>query len=395
METIFRQELRQNKYDSFSEETAYSEDFPLLWQFPTEFKRNWFKQLDPRFFIILLSTFILEVGTLLLLLSWVKGKDQNVDVNTIQKQYAHLLLDKSLEKDFLTSETAAKEKDTYLYDVPEEIEQASSNSESQERSGLSSSNRSVNNYVKDVRLKNNNDSENYSGQGTLDKTSSNQTKGSSEWIASQGLLQYISDDRSKAKDGDLQEIFTQGDNNARYLEGSLANVKLTSFRQQGESTESGGEGAISFSGLKGSKSNVSTDEIRSSLTPLEKAQYRTMAKNTELEDFSASTLNKTGSKTAARKAEHVTKVILSHNRAIQDCFKQALKKYPGLKGKVVIRFSVTPDGWVDRVEILNSTIEYESMLNCIINRMRRWNDFGESDSSLGTVSYRQTYVFGY
>ena len=62
---------------------------------------------------------------------------------------------------------------------------------------------------------------------------------------------------------------------------------------------------------------------------------------------------------------------------------------------MVVRFSVTPEGRVDLVEVINSTIDYEPIIDCIVSRIRRWNDFGESDISLGTVSYRQTYVFGY
>ena len=106
-------------------------------------------------------------------------------------------------------------------------------------------------------------------------------------------------------------------------------------------------------------------------------------------------MNRTGRKASARKAEQVTRIVLNHNRSIQDCYKQALKRKSDLKGKVVVRFSVTPAGIVEQVDVISSTIDYDPMISCIVNRIRRWNDFGESDISLGTVSYRQTYVFGY
>jgi len=188
-----------------------------------------------------------------------------------------------------------------------------------------------------------------------------------------------------------------GDRNVQYVEGSIANINIGNFKKQGGSSGSGtaGGSGSSFSGLKGAKSQVSRDEARSSLTPLQKVNYSTIAKNTELEEFSASVLNKTGKKAMARNADQVTRVVLAHNRAIQDCFKQALKKQPELKGKIVVRFSVKPDGSVDLVEIIQTTINYDPMLRCVVNRIRRWNDFGEGDPSLGTVSYRQTYVFGY
>jgi hypothetical protein len=206
---------------------------------------------------------------------------------------------------------------------------------------------------------------------------------------------YLSDDRVGSNEN-LNEIFTQADGNTRYLEGSLANVKFTNLKQGNETGGSEAErSGAALRGLKGSKSIVSKQEVQASLSPLEKASYLTVAKNTEIEESSLSVLNKTGSKAVARKAEQVTRVVLDHNRAIQDCYKQALKKQPDLKGKVVVRFSVTPEGRVDLVEVINSTIDYEPIIDCIVSRIRRWNDFGESDISLGTVSYRQTYVFGY
>ncbi|UCE04877.1 MAG: AgmX/PglI C-terminal domain-containing protein [bacterium] len=393
METTFK----QKKFDSFLMKNVYtSEDFPILWQFPKEFKRNWFKQLDPRFMIILVSTFILEVCIILFLLSWIKGKDKMIDVNSIQKRYAHLLLDKFVDTDFSLDSTEPN--GTYLYGVPEENKNLSTSFANQENLVQNTEDNPLNHYSinsKDVGSINSNNNEPYAGQTSISRTSNSYRSGSRESIGTLGLLHYLSEDNNNLANEELHEILTHSDRNHHYLESSLTNVKITNFKQQREPKELNIKAAMFSNGLKGSTNNVSTAEVLSSFTPLERANYSTVAKNTELEEFSASSLNKTGSKASARKAEHVTRVVLAHNRAIQDCYKQALKKHPALKGKVVVRFSVTPDGGVDLVKVIKSTIDYEPMLTCIVNRIRRWNDFGESDPSLGTVSYRQTYVFGY
>ena len=62
-----------------------------------EFRRNWLQQLDVRYLIILFITFFVQIGILLIGLSTLRNSAENVDVNIIQKQYAHLLLDKNIE----------------------------------------------------------------------------------------------------------------------------------------------------------------------------------------------------------------------------------------------------------------------------------------------------------
>ena len=384
--------FEQKEFDSFSKSTAFTGDFPTLGRFPKEFKRNWFKQLDVRFMIILSLTFLFEVCMILFLLSQIKGNVKNLDVNSIQKRYAHLLLNK-FNEDVFFDETVPT--GTYLYGIPEEIEQNTLSSNSKQNMLENITNEYANNS-QGVGSNRDKSAQSNSDKAFSGRMSNSGGGGSAERISSIGLLQYISDDNN-ASNEELREIFAQGDRNNQYLEGSLANVKLGENMKHGRPSQSGtgAESATFYSGLKGKKSDVSTAEVRSSVAPLEKASYSTVAKNTELEESSALILNKTGSKASARKAEHVTRVVLDHNRSIQDCYKQALKKQPDIKGKVVVRFSVTPDGVVDHVEVIRSTIDYEPMIRCIINRIRRWNDFGESDISLGTVSYRQTYVFGY
>lgn len=399
METIFEPKTAPGKFDRFLGEDSDSVDFPLILQFPKEFQRNWFKQFDLRFMLILLATLIFEVCALLFFLSWVTAKNNSIDINLIQKQYANLLLDKGSKNKLAGSEETHG---THLYGVPETTKRgestledqsslaSGSNDQSGNRPGRSGKTRSVNRY----RAGGDN------GQPASHQTFYDQTSGSSDWINSKGILQYIITADNKGTNEELSEILTQGNRQARILESSLAKVKLSKFSPTGhqgtmiESSE-GGEGTIPGSGLKGAKSGITKVEARSTVTPLEKAEYTTVAKNTELENFSLSVIEKTGTKASARQADYVNKVVLSHNRSIQDCFKQALKNRPELRGKVVVRFSVTPEGWVDQVSILQTTIDYEPMLTCIINRIRNWKDFGESDPTLGIVSYRQTYVFGY
>jgi len=98
---------------------------------------------------------------------------------------------------------------------------------------------------------------------------------------------------------------------------------------------------------------------------------------------------------ARRTAEDIRKVVLSHNLAIQDCYRLELKYDPGLRGKITVRLTIDSLGRVTHVEILRSSIAIQRMQDCILAKIRRWNDFGIVPREQGDVTIRHTYLFGY
>ena len=97
----------------------------------------------------------------------------------------------------------------------------------------------------------------------------------------------------------------------------------------------------------------------------------------------------------ARDIDQVIAVVKSHNAAIQSCYQRALRRNPDLRGKMVVRFIISPGGTVSKATILSSTIKNEDVETCVLNRIRHWNDFGEIDRSKGDTAFRQVYTFGY
>ncbi|MDZ7264522.1 MAG: AgmX/PglI C-terminal domain-containing protein [candidate division KSB1 bacterium] len=378
-------------------EMEVDSQFVPVAEFPREFKRRWYAQLDARFVTILLLSFFLQVGGLLLLSSLLNPDQQSL--HGIHEKYARIFLENYAATDNASS-LFEKKKETFLYGVEDHLESALD--ASNPAAGSSSLGRaSSQSAATDTRFISSG-SASSSRQGGRFAAGSGGNNGStgaavddlSSQVASEGLLGYIiTGNGSGSVNEELRSVFAQGDLQSRQLEGSLANVKLVSHR----TIESNGGGRSGTSGgqAKGAKREVSAAEMSATFTPLEKASLTTIAKNTEVETMVPEALEKSGKKVAARKAEAVARVVLSHNLSIQDCYKQALKQEPALKGKVVVRFSITPSGSIADVQILQTTIHQESMLNCMMNRIRRWNDFGESDPAVGVMSYRQTYVFGY
>lgn len=363
-------------------------------QFPKEFKRSWLSRYDPRFVAILLGTFVFQASLLWFLVSWIERHPQGLDSRTIQQRYAHLLLEHSGENDFFAK--YSKKQETYFYDLAEMTDISSAE--------IATSAEIMRGRGKQAGLRDgsNRGISSLSGGGTLRASeawgngalSGSGTKGSSQGVATMGVLAYLTNDSHGAGKEITDVLGYQAAGNGN-LDGALLASGYGTYGRGGGLAAGSGASAGKFSGFNGIKPVVTEEDIEASLTPLERASLKTIAKNTELEASQQALLAQKAHKAVARKPEQVTRVVMQHNRAIQDCYKQALKHQPDLKGKIVVRFFVAPDGKVANVELISSTVDYEPMIYCILTRIRHWNDFGECDISLGTVGYRQTYVFGY
>jgi len=58
--------------------------------------------------------------------------------------------------------------------------------------------------------------------------------------------------------------------------------------------------------------------------------------------------------------------------AIRGCYERELKRNPGLKGKVVVRFNITPAGRAGDIRIEENSLGSGEVTSCITNLMRSW-----------------------
>ncbi len=93
-------------------------------------------------------------------------------------------------------------------------------------------------------------------------------------------------------------------------------------------------------------------------------------------------------------AEAIQRVVASHKAAIQDCYRQELKKTPSLRGRVIVRITIHPDGYVTRAEIVGASLRDRAVLDCILSKIRQWSDFDPVEPSQGEITIRQSYSFG-
>ncbi|OQX94868.1 hypothetical protein B6I21_08375 [candidate division KSB1 bacterium 4572_119] len=377
-----------------SSQPTIVDDTIAEFQFPRELQRNWIQQMDFRFLLILLSTAILEVGLIILLTAAFKATSRPVNVVKIQKQYARLLLKDETTSNFSALESTKSE--SFRKPLIDENELTADDlAISEGESPLEAMERvAVTNITPTVPAE-------YRGSTLADRKSSRTDENTfasalTREVNEKGLLQYIIRGDNSSLSEELEGVFSSGDDNSRVIQESISRLKIADFKSSGSAPNFvDAEKLEVLNKLKGSTKSVSVDEELSSLNQLNKITISSAEKITAIDIVEETKLNKKEKKSQARSPEHITAILLSHNRAIQDCFKHAIKKDPNLKGKIEVRISVDPKGHVNNVQILESTIASESMLRCITNRIRRWRDFGECDVSLGTLSYRQSYVFGY
>lgn len=70
--------------------------------------------------------------------------------------------------------------------------------------------------------------------------------------------------------------------------------------------------------------------------------------------------------------EKLAAFVRQRKGAIQGCYEKELKRNPGLKGKVVVRFAITPAGRTSDIDIEENTLGNEAVASCIKTVVRGW-----------------------
>jgi TonB family protein len=96
---------------------------------------------------------------------------------------------------------------------------------------------------------------------------------------------------------------------------------------------------------------------------------------------------------AYRHPDEIRAVVARHKAVLQDCYKQALKFAPHLEGEIKVRFTVSTAGQVIAANLLSSTTNNAQLEQLVLEKIRRWGDFGEVSPEVGNQTFRQTFIF--
>jgi len=212
-----------------------------------------------------------------------------------------------------------------------------------------------------------------------------------------GLLGVVTTGGGLGDSEYVEDIIENANKSSENLEGILSQVNALKVPRFHRPTAYLDVDDVSV-GLKTGRITEKEDkDFYAEVAPLAKIEEVDVTRNVEI-DIAGSPLAGLNRKKPAngvtRTQKHIAQVVNSHSRVIQDCYKQILKFQPGLKGRMLVRIEIDPEGKVVQAELVESTLQNPKIEQCVLSRIRRWNNFGACSPSLGVMSFRIPYKFG-
>lgn len=208
-------------------------------------------------------------------------------------------------------------------------------------------------------------------------------------MGSKGLLGLLTSTSTIAHGAEVENILGEAGRANQDLDKALAN--LSGITVGGPKVRGAGSGSV-----KGGRATGNSD-IGDLVGGLGDAQSGSIERTGDLVVVTGESSVEGTSKggMAGRTPEDVQMVVLKHNNSIQYCYDRELRRNPNLKGKVIVRFTITPQGTVKNVKVVSSNLGNRKVESCIVSRVRRWSDFGPIDRKFGDTTIKQVYAFGY
>lgn len=374
-----------------------------IYKFPAEFKKNIFKSIDTRFFFILILSIVVNIGSILILQKLLPSEVSIKAINKIQEQYAKLLLNNRIQpsSNYLgTIETdydldtqlitgLNKWMDAFTNDILESIKDmpALANPTPARAPGVTKlpSKEELGAARENANLKRT------ASRADLEKE-----------VNSVGLLGLISSDSRSIDQEYVQDLLEYATENSTHLAEVLTklnSIEVPRYGSSGYLKKIRSNILDDEAELKGGRTSAdrAVQEIIENVQPIQSVEAKPMKRNEEYEEVPSGSLNKLADlslKGRTRTAQEVIRVVQSHTRALQDCYKQELRYDPTIKGRILVRFTIDPDGTVIGASIISSTLDSPRMEECILNRIKRWRNFSPCDPAVGEKTYRQSFSFG-
>jgi len=372
-------------------------------KFPAEFKKNFYQSIDKRFVVILLFSIVLNIGTILVLEKIVPSAAATRSISRIQEQYAKLLLNNTRQPSSYYVETIESDYnlDTQLITGLNRWMDAITNDFLESIKDLPVMNdATTGSKTRETRLPSK--EELGVARDNAHKMRNASRKELESEVSSVGLLGLISSNSRSIDQEYVQDLLEYATENSTQLAevlASLNSIEVPRYGSSGYLKKIRGSNLDNEAGLEGGRTTAEQEvqEILKNVEPIQSVESKPMKRNIEYEEVPSDNMNKLSDlslKGKTRSAQEVIGVIQSHTRALQDCYKQELRYDPGINGKIVVRFTIDPDGHVAGASIISSTLNSPRMEECILNRIKRWRNFPPCDPAVGNKTYRQSFSFG-
>jgi len=334
--------------------------------FPKEFERNFLEDIDKRYLLIMLGSWIFVYGIAIILGS--VNYDQEALAATVRQNY----LDKFYQAQ-IVAEPVEQEEDTGTGGGEEE-EEPEEDARAQRDKGRTAETRGPSaREIADQRRAA------AAARGAARRAMEQQ-------IAGTGVLGLLSASGGGGTGDAVVDVLGEAGTGTGDLGEVLSGVGgLATAQSSGQRSRLGSRGGGRVSG------SADVNELLSGIGSAGSANIGRQGSISMALDAAA--VSGTGSKAANRSSEELSRVINSHNDAIEYCFKKESKLNPNLKGDIQVEFTVGFDGRVKGVRVVRSSLRNKNVENCISQRIRGWR-FKPIDRTEGDVAVRQKYIFG-
>lgn len=373
--------------------------------FPTEFRKSFWKQFNKNFLLLLALSLVVHlvfVTILIIELREIKSWDL---IQQNQRRFANLILE---EQARLPEAIPSKELPLPARDILLPSENLAGGAVS--GAGAAPGARA---RARSAEMAGPNAEQLAAGQRALDAEVKRRRAESDAMVGSGGLFQLLTSEGGYSGVLDyrpIADISQVADSTASELDRLLAKLdyiqvardakKIAELQQGGMDSEAR-QLSRAAKDVRLTRRATTVEDLLGKIQPMEKPEERLVARNEKFLNLSSSITERPNIPGTAeekarlvRTAEQVSTVIMYHNSAIQDCYVVQRRSNPYLKrGKITVRFAINPDGAVSWAEIAESTIDSEALENCILIKIRRWNDFGYGDPTEPDQIFRQVYVF--
>jgi len=389
---------KPDQSSSLSESGLDKYDHIIYIDFPKKYKRRWADSFDKRFVALWVITFIIQVSlTYYFSTHLVSDQVRPEEIQKIQQRFARLVLKREVKE-----EPVKKKKSALI--TPEQTDSQSEELPAGSQGGVASSDRASASADKNTQQ---------SGASGKSASSGEVARGENPYyvpvarghrtpnresfkiisqnVADKGILGFLGSSSEKASGKAVKEILSDADLMQGKFERNLSDVDAIS-RGQSASDEM----AQREQRVRRQERAIEDADLGNLIAGREQVASANVSRQQRYEKQRQRTVQqKEPQLVGQRNPDDISAVVSKHNAAIQACYQRELRRNPDLKGKIVVRFTISPNGNVTHVELVSSTLNNERVERCVLSRIRRWDDFGAIDESLGDTTFRQVYTFGY
>lgn len=373
-------------------------------KFPKEFQKNFFQLIDKTFISFLLLSIFLNIGAFLLLKKFLPPESDTRAIDKLQKSYAKLLLKSGSTSPSYSLESGSpsnridskmitgltKWMDVYTSSIIETIKNIPPLELPVTRTGPKETSLPSREELTEVRR----------SAGTRRDASKQAIE---REVNSVGLLGLISRDAKPMDKEYVDDLLEYASENSEQLSKVLSKLSKIEVPRYGSSGYlkriRGTTDMDDDANVRGGRvtTDAETKTVVDNIEPLSDVRTTSIERNIAFEKVPSSftdRLANLSTRGKTRSAEDVQKTVRNHTRALQDCYKQELKYDPTIKGKIIVKFVIDPDGVVTNASLVSSTLNSPRMERCILTRVSGWRDFPPCDPEVGEKTYRQIFSFG-